>query len=1320
MAVTVDSIQQAREAGYNDAEIADHLSKADDRFKNAFTAGYTLPEVERHLGHLETQARVNVPKEVENPSIPKETQESKEFFSNTKKPEQTNPNDIEGSSRINQEKSNLELMNQRSDRDKTSEGIAKGIQDTPILSEDQISVALKHLNPGMQLMEATNPDHPTVKVYNAGLGELSKIISGQTTAPNLAILGAAGSGVVAEKLIGGVFAVQAAKQLPEQWKQFNEEKDPEKKTEKAVDIIAGLAMAGAFLGHGAMDALKTEKLSTDAQSVGLKKTAESIKQTQENPATPDENKTTPQQQGASKIEAIKPEDKTTGEETSNQVQRVASTAIKTEDAIHIGEEPTSSHADITTSKAKEGTDVTEGEKGFTDGEGNFIDRKQAAKIALDSGQIDRPTYDNAMARDAIKEAGLHSEDLKPYTGGPGAMGPVEAAEQASAQKQASIKNASVDAARVARGLQPTMAPARQAFGEVWDRTMDKIERDPHYPRQIVDDIVSGKKTEASAEDQAALLHERITLQNDREQESIRALDENADEGDRQEARIRFAAIEDQLNKTDEATRKIGTIAGRALQIRQQMVNDDYTPAAMERRLRVAKGGESLTPEETTKIKQQSDRILELERQLSDRQNTGKNRGSNQAGDEAVKNLNTEAKQTSKKGRDINKDRESTIEKLKSRLANGEKIQDMAGLVQKLALHFVEQGIKERQPLVEAVHDVLKTIVPDITPRETMDAISGYGDFKQLSKDEMKVQLRDLKGQMQQAAKIEDMQEKIPPKKTGVERRIPSDIERRMIKEVNELKKKGGFNVTDPETQLKSALQAFKTRTENRIKDLQLKVDQGDFSKTPRRELKLDDEALKLKADSERAKLAFDRGAKLEQLKSRTPTEKVLDAIPKWSRTFLLSNPVTLAKLTMAALYRVASTPVEEAIGAGYSKIIPGIAERAPREGGGSVKIESKALVDGLTKGFKDAYDVMTKGKSDLEAAYGKRDILPPSPVVDFFGHLHGALKSPVKRIEFSRSLQKRMENAMVHGVDVTDPFVQTKLSMEAYKDANRSIFMQDNRVVSAYKAGLATLERPDKETGKTGLSAKATVAAVRTLLPIVKVPTNIVAETLQYATGTVTGSVRLAKALHDGVTNLKPAEADLIMRELKKGSLGGAVLLLGFFAPKVIGGYYQYGQKQKEGDTKYGHVNIYGNDIKPYELHAPVMEQLQLGATVRKVAESKLRKKDQQTQGIPTGILAGALGLTSELPFIREQLELGKLFNPEQRKEYIGELAKSRLVPQAVQWVAQHMDTDSKGDTVKRDPQNALQYIEEGIPGLRNDVPEKKEKGFSIKGRRKK
>lgn len=142
--------------------------------------------------------------------------------------------------------------------------------------------------------------------------------------------------------------------------------------------------------------------------------------------------------------------------------------------------------------------------------------------------------------------------------------------------------------------------------------------------------------------------------------------------------------------------------------------------------------------------------------------------------------------------------------------------------QELAKYFVAQGVTDRNALVDAVHAEM----PEMSRREVADAISGYGQYRELSKDEVDQTLRDLKGQLQQVAKLEDMAAGKAPLKTGQEHRTPSDEERRLIREVNEAKKAGGFQVTDPARQLRTALDGIKRRLGNQIKDLEAQIAKG--------------------------------------------------------------------------------------------------------------------------------------------------------------------------------------------------------------------------------------------------------------------------------------------------------------------------------------------------------------------------------------------------------------------------------------------------------------------------------------------------------------
>jgi hypothetical protein len=157
-------------------------------------------------------------------------------------------------------------------------------------------------------------------------------------------------------------------------------------------------------------------------------------------------------------------------------------------------------------------------------------------------------------------------------------------------------------------------------------------------------------------------------------------------------------------------------------------------------------------------------------------------------------------------------------------------------VQDLARFHIEAGVRELDPLLDLLHEDLQQFFPEITRRETMDALSGYGRYQTLSKNEIDVALRDLRGQAQQTAKIMDMEAGLPPRRTGFERRAPTRKESRLIREVNEAKKRLGIQTTDPETQLRTSLQQTETRLRNSIEDMWAEITSGEQVITERAEV----------------------------------------------------------------------------------------------------------------------------------------------------------------------------------------------------------------------------------------------------------------------------------------------------------------------------------------------------------------------------------------------------------------------------------------------------------------------------------------------------
>ena len=575
----------------------------------------------------------------------------------------------------------------------------------------------------------------------------------------------------------------------------------------------------------------------------------------------------------------------------------------------------------------------------------------------------------------------------------------------------SIKNAVMNAERVARGLEPISTAVRRDFGTVWDDAMRLIDQDPAIQDRLVSELKAKPRALTGDTEVALLTHRRVEIKNE-VSKAGRELTKAVDEGRLDEVPAineKVAFWSDKLNELDSVTEAVGTEQGRGLRARKMMVNEDFTLAELINTKRTAKGGAKLTQEETLELQRMADEYAALEKRAAEKDariseleadkalaemqaSTKASSAVIQVAEKIVTALEKQADLARKRlagkfmtpspqdmldaaiigashigrlGLDFAKWSEKMIEDLgprirpylqeiyessqkhldsiagkmggrksdqakerikspvtpetisaKIRKESAEKPLDAFGReIQKLARYFVEQGVKTRDELVSKVHEVLVDVFPEITKSETRDAISGYGKVKLLTKDEISVTLRDLKGQMQQIAKLEDMEAGQAPRKTGIERRSPSDEERRLIKRVNEKKKEGGFTVTDPETQLRSALQAIKTRLENQIKDLEHQIEtKQKIVKTKRTP----------PSDAETNTLRSRRDELKEQFDEMFPPEPLTEAqrLAKWKQNTLRNiskYEKRIAEGDYAPRKRTKPTLDEEAIDIAYKQ-----------------------------------------------------------------------------------------------------------------------------------------------------------------------------------------------------------------------------------------------------------------------------------------------------------------------------------------------------------------------------------------------------------------
>lgn len=203
-------------------------------------------------------------------------------------------------------------------------------------------------------------------------------------------------------------------------------------------------------------------------------------------------------------------------------------------------------------------------------------------------------------------------------------------------------------------------------------------------------------------------------------------------------------------------------------------------------------------------------------------------------------------------RDIAAERSATIDGIKARLSEGDLKEEMHRYARQLAKQFIEEGITELEPLNAAVHGALQQAIPDITPTESRDMWTGYGRFKPLDTDPVKVRLRELSTEGQKVSTIERLQ-----KKLAGARQPLTDRARALEKEIKKLQKEHGIQTTDPAKQLKSTMDAIKSRLRNEIADLDFAISTGKRIIRGKSGVSYDAEAQSLKAERDAKKEAYD-------------------------------------------------------------------------------------------------------------------------------------------------------------------------------------------------------------------------------------------------------------------------------------------------------------------------------------------------------------------------------------------------------------------------------------------------------------------------------
>jgi hypothetical protein len=225
-------------------------------------------------------------------------------------------------------------------------------------------------------------------------------------------------------------------------------------------------------------------------------------------------------------------------------------------------------------------------------------------------------------------------------------------------------------------------------------------------------------------------------------------------------------------------------------------------------------------------------------------------------------------------------RDEITDKVLTKIEEEGSVWDARHALQKLARSFVDENLEiTRDELVDAVHQHLEDAGITAERAEVSDAVSGYGDYRLLKKDDVSVRIRDLKGQLQQVGKIRDMLEKgVAGKKSGVEQRERSKEERDLIREANRIQREEGIETVDEETQIKSVLASIKTRMRNIIADLEEQMALGEPRKKAKRRPPSDAESKALEAKLADARKRYDALFGRPELTEAQRAERAIKAL----------------------------------------------------------------------------------------------------------------------------------------------------------------------------------------------------------------------------------------------------------------------------------------------------------------------------------------------------------------------------------------------------------------------------------------------------------
>jgi hypothetical protein len=823
----------------------------------------------------------------------------------------------------------------------------------------------------------------------------------------------------------------------------------------------------------------------------------------------------------------------------------------------------------------------------------------------------------------------------------------------------SLKNAVSNPEREAKGKEVVVVRDGKTDAErkqdLHDR-MDSGEISKEEIQDITTALANGSVEELATRHSKAdiitiLLKDKVTLEN-RTTEIRQELEDN--KGTEKEGQslldlARNEMLEDQNYLASATLKGEWSEMGRNL---QDAMKADFSRPAIIKKLENASKNNELSPELRQKAGEMAEEIKQMQTKLDEHQakyeeldakykdketenddlqeKISKHEGE-KALEKAVKLQGLKTKKEYKIA-DIEKKQKVVIDRLREKYKNlsgmvnagiNPKFLELAPDIAILAKYEIQKGAVKLEEVIGRVHLQLVDIIPELTERDVRDLFSGYGKSvipKEVSANEQT--LRDLRAKARALSGLQDVKEEgTAPLRSGFRHTEPTEEVKALRREIHREMRARGIdmrNAKDPQAVWKTAIESYKTRTNNRIEYLESIAKSKDVEKYLREKkktkMKLDDEARQLRVKSQKLKHVVDDMVSKADFEAWSKFRKTRHYGVRYTRGVLISAPTTLAKILGAAAWRTAYKIPTAVATYGASKLRPGIAKV---EGINTVKDLTQHIVDYYKTEFsmtnlKESFKTLKNHASQEEILFGKHHGRIPLPKVIgnkslntaqklFFGHLkfledisassHGALKNLVALPEYEAYKNTIMRNLIREGIPedmMNDGSMEQIAHQLAYAKSQRARFGQDNAVSSAKSEWMAKLKNKKHYM---------TADVIDIALPIVKIASNYIGESLEKYP--VIGLAGNRKSLFKASDMLTSKEQGHLLRTLASQGVGAMSLVAGAMMYKNISAFYgtDADDQAKEQNPELAKHDGAIGAISHLLAHSPDAEMIRVGAS---------------------------------------------------------------------------------------------------------------------------